>query len=412
MDYRVETKQKTSNGLAIALVLPSATARALWQPLLINLPFLFLHRYTRSAVLASAAAENCAAMSWSGPRGLGWPDHRGALDAVVPSRNDDNTTGSASASTNTGVSAALTREPQATHAGANETTMPVISSLGLMLSAPPRQERHTTGGSASSLRQRAIQRRAPALFGLLGPRALAFTSTRAVPEKRVHSTSSSAVTTTRTTLEPGVMDELPEVGQYEPVSSASSTQQESERLSSRPGTVSAGTKHTPARAWFGRSTGSMPGLLPSPGWSGLNAGLGMMPPAPGSQTGSPAPPHLNEALPQLSTSFGSDVESTRSQAVPTASVQHQPPVRVDQVNVPSLRGFAAMAQTLEGLVQREVKTVVEQMIDPASVPAQRGTSSQEFQKIADLASDEAVRALMRKMREMEHEERFRAGKLR
>lgn len=77
----------------------------------------------------------------------------------------------------------------------------------------------------------------------------------------------------------------------------------------------------------------------------------------------------------------------------------------------SLQGLTAIAGAIEHLVEREVKTEIRRQREETQSPASRPDAANS-PPVVDVTSDEVVRLLMRKMRTLAREERFRLGQLR
>jgi len=77
----------------------------------------------------------------------------------------------------------------------------------------------------------------------------------------------------------------------------------------------------------------------------------------------------------------------------------------------SLQGLTAIAGAIEHLVEREVKAEVRRQREETQSPASRPDAANSPPAV-DVTSDEVVRLLMRKMRTLAREERFRLGQLR
>jgi len=90
----------------------------------------------------------------------------------------------------------------------------------------------------------------------------------------------------------------------------------------------------------------------------------------------------------------------------------QPPARMARANASTLQGLAMMADAVEGLVEREVNSVARRRYEKVSSRANAGPAPVADSGTASIVSEPTVKALIRRMRELAQEERFRRGKLR
>jgi hypothetical protein len=87
-----------------------------------------------------------------------------------------------------------------------------------------------------------------------------------------------------------------------------------------------------------------------------------------------------------------------------------PPIAPAGGNRAVMQGAAMMASVIEAAVQREVRSVVQRQLQKSSAPT--GADPAPVRDDRNIVSDAGIRDLLRRMKELTREERFRRGALR